>query len=658
MDKNARNLRIGIYLCDCDGKLSGKLDLNKVKSVIQSEAEFEYIRLANLLCGKIEKEKLAEEINKYSLNQLLVAGCTDPFITQQFMQVARENGITRFCLEFVDLAALQDGNEAIAAVNNALSKLYLRGGIEIVDLDVVPEVLVVGCGKEAALAALEIAKNQTVVMLDSNTGVTDGLALVKGNSNINVKTGAGIVGVEGFPGNFLVRILENGKTLKQKFGAIVLAVEAEPVYDKDKYNGVELGEKVFSLSQFLKSKKDFAGRKVTFVLGKADADSLLSSSIVLKAAIDLKENGASDVNVMYDDMKVSADRLEQDYELARAKGVNFLKYVGGLEIYSTVVQVTVKYREPFLGELDPLSINPDCLVLAEDYVPAGVTEELAEALDIRLGPGGFFQDDNVHFLPVKSNREGIYFVGSCHGPVYGVDLEREIEIAVSETGRFANGKVRVPALQPRVDPEKCAVCLTCYRSCPHRAIEIVHDESLNNMYHSAASMNPLACRRCGTCAAECPGKAIQLPFYSDQEILQEITRPPKIVAYACENSGFLASQFARELEPDLQQNLQVVRVPCSGKIDVIYLLKALERGADGVMLLVCHEDNCKFVWGNNRAEKRKNQVQKLLKDVGIEEDRIDFVRVAANQGNQFNAAVRAMAERIHQLGTNAGKVIK
>lgn len=656
MARSSKDVRVGIYLCDCDGKISKSIDLEKIKSVIQSKADFEYIRLSNAICGRIEREKLAEEIDKYALNRLLFAGCRDQFIKRQILQVTEEKGITSYNVEFVDLSSVpKSDEEAIALINKALTKLQLREEIKVEEIDVTPDVLVIGCGQEAAIAAAAIAKNQPVVMVAGDPEVNDGVPLVKGLPNVAVREKAQIVGLEGFAGNFTVQLFENGQVSKQKFGAIVVAVEARPVYVKEKYGGIEIGDHVLTLSQFLESKKGFAGQRITFVLGKADADSLLSYAKTIEAAIKLKEEGAAEVNILYDDMKVSADEIEQKYEVARAKGVNFLKYVGDLEFYSTVVAATVKFREPFISQLDPIRVTSDYLVLAEDYVPSPVTKSLADVLEIRLGPDGFFQDDNVHFLPAKSNREGIYFVGSCHGPIYGIDVSREAAIVAAEVGRFASGKVRVPALQPRVDAEKCAVCLTCYRTCPHKAIEIVHDESLNNMYHSAARMNPLACRRCGTCAAECPGKAIQLPVYSDQEILQETEKPPKIVAYACENSGYLAAEYIKELEPDLQESVQIVRVPCSGKIDVIYLLKALERGAEGVMLFVCHKENCKFVWGNERAEKRQGLVRKLLKDIGWEEERIEFVHVAANQGKQFVQAVRTMAEKIQKLGKMQGR---
>jgi heterodisulfide reductase subunit A-like polyferredoxin len=254
-----------------------------------------------------------------------------------------------------------------------------------------------------------------------------------------------------------VRFLDNGKHAKQSFGAIVVALEAQPSYDPAKYGSVKLGERILSLSQFQKNNRDYAGQKLAFILGQADQDSLLSFATVLSSAIALQEKGA-DVSILYDDMKVSADDLEQDYELARARGVNFLKYSGDLQIITTKVAATVLYWEPFLPQIKQIRLVSDCLVLAEDYIPNPGTADLAVALDVRTGPGGFFQEDNVHFLPVMSNREGIYFIGTCHGPIHGIELDKEVETIKAEVGRFASGKIRVPALQPQVTAEQCAVC--------------------------------------------------------------------------------------------------------------------------------------------------------------------------------------------------------
>ena len=143
-------------------------------------------------------------------------------------------------------------------------------------------------------------------------------------------------------------------------------------------------------------------RRVSFALGKADADSLLSFAAVLKAALDLKGKGASEVNVLYEDMKVCADGLEQDYELARKKGVNFLKYTGEFQIPRFPSGIAFKYREPFLS--DQAKIVADYIVLAEDFVPAAATQELAEILDIRTGPGA--SSRRTMSISCRSNRTG------------------------------------------------------------------------------------------------------------------------------------------------------------------------------------------------------------------------------------------------------------
>lgn len=535
-------------------------------------------------------------------------------------------------------------------------QMQARSAVIYEELDVFPEVLVIGCGTEGAAAALAVSENQPVTVIDHDTN-HDGLSLIKGKTNITVNTGVKVVGLDGFPGRFLVSFLENGEYTKKSFGAIIVALEAQPRYDAKKYNGVELGERILSLSQFIKKDNDYSRQKVTFVLGQADQDSINSYAIALSQAIALQEKDA-DVSILYYDMKVSADNLEQDYELARARGVNFLKYEGDLQILKTDVAATVQYSEPFLEATKQVKLVSDYLVLPEDYIADPGTADLADILDVRTGPNGFFQEDNVHFLPIMSNREGIYFIGSCHGPIYGVELKKEIETVKAEASRFASGKIRVASLQPQVTAEKCAVCLTCYRCCPHHAIEIIHDESLNNMYHSAARMDPLACRHCGICSAECPGKAIQLPNYKDGQILQQLSQPPKIVAFACENSGTLAAELANKIEPELNALIQVVPVPCSGKIDALYLLKALERGADGVLLIACQKENCKYSRGNVRADQRKELVRKRLEAIGLEGERVEIVHVAANQGNQFNESVRSMVARVNQLGSYPGKVIR
>ncbi len=137
----------------------------------------------------------------------------------------------------------------------------------------------------------------------------------------------------------------------------------------------------------------------------------------------------------------------------------------------------------------------------------------------------------------------------------------------------------------------------------------------------------------------------------------EVNFQPQIVVFACENSGWLAAEHAAELGLGYPEKVSLIKLPCSGKIDVIYFLKALEKG-DGTAILACQQENCKFLQGNVRAAQRVRQTQKLLKEIGIEEERVGIFYLAANMGHKFVETVQNFYDKIRELGPNPGKVIK
>ncbi|PKM81098.1 MAG: hydrogenase iron-sulfur subunit [Firmicutes bacterium HGW-Firmicutes-14] len=132
---------------------------------------------------------------------------------------------------------------------------------------------------------------------------------------------------------------------------------------------------------------------------------------------------------------------------------------------------------------------------------------------------------------------------------------------------------------------------------------------------------------------------------------------PKIVVFACENSGWLAAEHAAELCLSYPEKVEMIKLPCSGKIDVLFFMKALEK-ADGTAVLACQKENCKFLKGNVRAEQRVSQTGKILKEIGIEEERVGIFYLAANMGHKFTEIVQGFYDKIRELGPNPGKVIK
>jgi len=138
----------------------------------------------------------------------------------------------------------------------------------------------------------------------------------------------------------------------------------------------------------------------------------------------------------------------------------------------------------------------------------------------------------------------------------------------------------------------------------------------------------------------------------DQENMEKESASfsPRIVAFCCDRSAYQAADLAGEMHLVFPEGLDIIRVPCTGRVDLVYLLRALEDGADGVAVLACFEDNCKYISGNIRARKRVEYARKLLKELGLEEERIAIFNLASNMPHRFVELVQAMAEEIRKLG--------
>lgn len=99
-------------------------------------------------------------------------------------------------------------------------------------------------------------------------------------------------------------------------------------------------------------------------------------------------------------------------------------------------------------------------------------------------------------------------------------------------------------------------------------------------------------------------------------------------------------------------DIRIVRVPCTGKVDVIHLLRAFERGADGVYVVGCLEGDCHFNSGNFRARKRVEQAKEILDTVGVGGERVRMYNLSSSEGPRFAAYAREMDELIRGLGPN------
>jgi coenzyme F420-reducing hydrogenase delta subunit len=127
---------------------------------------------------------------------------------------------------------------------------------------------------------------------------------------------------------------------------------------------------------------------------------------------------------------------------------------------------------------------------------------------------------------------------------------------------------------------------------------------------------------------------------------------PEITAFYCIYCGYMAADTAGALNIQYPANIKFVRLPCTGKTDIRYLLEAFEQGADGVYVVACPIGNCHHVRGNERGLARLKRAKKILDDIGIGGDRLEMFFMSGSQAQSYAQAAQTMTERIRQLGPN------
>ena len=130
---------------------------------------------------------------------------------------------------------------------------------------------------------------------------------------------------------------------------------------------------------------------------------------------------------------------------------------------------------------------------------------------------------------------------------------------------------------------------------------------------------------------------------------------PEIIAFCCHYCAYTAADMAGSKRICYPPNVKIIRVPCTGKVDAIHLMKAIQKGADGAYVAGCLVGDCHFKNGNIRAAKRVKYVQKLLEEIGIESERVEMITMSAGMGERFAETAAEFTEKIRKLGPNPVK---
>jgi F420-non-reducing hydrogenase iron-sulfur subunit len=125
---------------------------------------------------------------------------------------------------------------------------------------------------------------------------------------------------------------------------------------------------------------------------------------------------------------------------------------------------------------------------------------------------------------------------------------------------------------------------------------------------------------------------------------------PRILAYCCKYCAYAAADLAGSMRLSYPGNIKIIQVPCTGRVDVLHLMKALEEGADGVCVAGCMEGECHFINGNLKVKKRVDHVKQILSSIGMAPERVEMFNLSSAMGPRFAEIATEMTERIRKLG--------
>ena len=377
--------------------------------------------------------------------------------------------------------------------------------------------------------------------------------------------------------------------------------------------------------------------------------------ISLKHAMLIKEAYPdTDVTICYIDIRTTGREHEYYYERAREMGIKFVKGRPTEISWATETnRLIVDVEDGLLKRF--LELDADLVVLAPAMVAAEGTKELAEILGLELDEDGFFKEYNAKLRPTETKLRGIYLCGGATFPKDAPTASLHAHSAALKAAKFLmTGKIVKDQRTAIVNEEYCGDCEFCPVTCPYGAISL----EPTTEGHFVARISDLLCEGCGICVGTCPLNAIELRHSRPNQMLAQMkalmsingTSKPLVLAICCSECGHTAVDSSGMAMMQYPANVRVMKVPCTGILQVHQFLEAFKAGAQGVIVVGCKSDGCHYEVGSQKAKKKVELARMLLKGYGIEPERLEMLNMVYVEGAKFAEAVQMVTERLERFG--------
>jgi len=703
MATHNKELRIGVFVCHCGFNIGGVIDVPTIVEYVKTLPGVVCAKENLYTCSSAGLNLIKECIKEYNLNRVIVASCTPATHEPLFRKTCEEAGLNKYLFEMVNIREHSSWvhmdypeeatEKAKDLIRMAVAKAsHLQPHIDP-QIEVIPSALVIGGGITGMTAAMSLARQGFDVHLVEKEAELGGLlkhlhilqpgeryasnvlreavTVVKANNSIHLHMSTLIEKMEGFIGNFDITLQRknSNETEQISVGTIIVATGAE-VFKPIGMYGYKENKNVMTqleLEQLLKKSELAKPKRVIMIqcvgarekTGRTYCSRICCMTALNNALLLKRLYPDVEVTILYRDLQTYGE-YENLYREARENFVNFVRY--DQDKPPKVVSkpdgtLNVTVYDVYLGE--EIEIDSDLVVLSTPLIQHEDGRRLSSVLKVPLGAYGFFFEAHPKLRPVDFTSDGIYVCGAAHSPK---DVTESIGQAYAAASRaaipMALGKIEAGAIKASVDKEICVNCDACVISCVFNAVEAEP--------FGLPSIVEANCKGCGVCASECPMGAMQLVHFTDEQIvaaIEALFKPkkpassaedfePTILCFACQWCSYGAADLAGVSRIQYPPNIRILRVPCSGRVDVLHILKAFQSGADGVIVTGCHIGDCHYIDGNVKAKDRIRVLKKSLSVLGIDSERLELGFASSSEGQKFATMMTDFVEKIRKLGPN------
>ena len=549
--------RIGVFVCHCGINIAGVVDVARVSEYARTLPGVVYADHYTFTCATDSLEAMRQVIEEQKLNRVVVASCSPRTHEPLFQDNLRKAGLNKYLFEMANIrdqdSWVHQGDPEMATekanelVRMAVARAAVLEPLNEMLVPVKQRALVVGGGLAGLVAALTIADaGYRVYLPDIQERFGGSLAhkmrytleghaiqpflhelvtRVETHPNIRWWEEARIIGFSGHQGNFRCELESPRGKWSVHFGAAVIATGAQEYKPTEYLYGQS--PRVLTQVEFenllVESPQEVPEAPTVVMIqcvGSRSPEHPYCSRVccgeAIKNALKIKEmRPQAQVVILYRDIRTYGLK-EIYYKKARDLGVQFVRFEPERPPEVAAAGETLEVRVFDQNLKAGLKFSADFLVLSAAIRPHQASKEIAELFKLPFDADGFFMEAHLKLRPLDFASSGIFVCGLAHSPKYVEESIAQAQGAAARAlGVLAREEMYVGGAVAVIDPQKCAICLTCMRTCPFGVPRVDQAEGV-------VAIDPAACQGCGNCASACPRKAIEVMHNRDRQFVAKI----------------------------------------------------------------------------------------------------------------------------------------